>query len=73
MKVQLQAPHMLPKSRRAESSGTNLSAWIILKELWTKENYAVNFTRSRVASYLTCRKTTGRVQSTQKTCDGILR
>lgn len=63
---------MLPKSRRAESSGINLSAWIMLKELWTKENYAVNFPWSRAASYLTCRKTTGRVQSTQKTCDGIL-
>lgn len=61
---------MLPKSRRAGSSGINLSAQIILKELWTKENYAVNFTCA--ASYLTCRKTTGRVQSTQKTCDGIL-
>lgn len=45
---------------------------MILKELWTKGNNAVNFTWSRAASYLTCRKTTGRVQSTQKTCDGIL-
>lgn len=63
---------MLPKSRRAESSRINLSAWMILKELWTKGNNAVNFTWSRAASYLTCRKTTGRVQSTQKTCDGIL-
>lgn len=37
-----------------------------------KQNSAVNFSRSGAASYLTCRKTTGRVQSTQKPRNGIL-